>query len=51
MAGNHRKSQDMAGHDLKLLDLAASPCAEKVGRLRDSTASVLSRTGPSCGSA
>ena len=51
MAGNHRKLLDMAGHDLKLLDLAASPCAEKVGRLRDSTASVMGRTGPSCESA
>ena len=41
---------DMAGHDLKLLDLAASPCAKKLGRLHDGTASVLGRTGPSCGS-
>ena len=31
--------------------MAASPCAEKVGRLRDGTASVLGRNGPSCGSA
>ena len=34
-----------------LCSLATSPYAKKVWMLRDSTASVLSRTGPSCGSA
>ena len=34
-----------------LCSMATSPFAEKVWMLGDSTASVLSRTGPSCGSA
>ena len=29
--------------------MAASPCAEKVGRLRDATASVLAGMGPAVG--